>query len=178
MNSGALNMGAAAQRFETARRSRHWRLRQVCEGGRTADKHCQHLTGRGRGRCARASSSTTPSQDCRYGCGCTHHPIENAKKEAGLSKQMLADIERIVAQLKLAETQSLHYLEGVEQDPVERVRAVRYAAHRAGPQAVGETDRQLGGECSSSPASSRSSAPPCLAQEGLSDVCEHRLQAW
>jgi hypothetical protein len=39
--------------------------------------------------------------------------VENAKREAGASRQMITDLERIVTQLQGAERQSLEYLEGV-----------------------------------------------------------------
>ena len=65
--------------------------------------------------------------------------------EAGLAREMLVDMQRIVDQLKEAERQSLHYLEGVNN-------TLRAAFENFGTQlteqvrkAVGETDRQLGG---------------------------------
>ena len=39
--------------------------------------------------------------------------VDNAKREAGASRQMITDLERIVSQLQGAERQSLEYLEGV-----------------------------------------------------------------
>ena len=39
--------------------------------------------------------------------------IENAKREVGFTTQMIADLERVVGQLRIAETQSQQYLEKV-----------------------------------------------------------------
>jgi len=71
--------------------------------------------------------------------------IESARKEAGLSKQMIADLERIVAQLRTAETQSKEYLQGVND-------ALTHAFENFGTQLItsvkntmAETDRHLGG---------------------------------
>lgn len=145
MNSGALNMGTAAQRFETAGGS-------VTGVFDRSAKVAEQLTSTANTLQAAATAvrqgfeqydSTRKTVDTNVSA--LTALIENAKKEAGLSKQMLVDLERIVGQLKLAETQSLQYLEGVN-------KTLSSAFEHFGTQlteqvrnAVGETDRQLGG---------------------------------
>lgn len=145
MNSGALNMGTAAQRFETA-------------GGAVTGvfdrsvKVAEHLTTTANTLQAAATAvrqgfeqydATRKTVDS--GVAALTALIENAKKEAGLSKEMLADIERIVGQLKLAETQSLQYLEGVNKTLSSAFEQFGTQLTEQVRKAVGETDRQLGG---------------------------------
>jgi ABC-type transporter Mla subunit MlaD len=145
MNIGAQNMGAAAQRFETA-------------GGAVSgvfDKSArvtdQLATTAGSLQAAAAAvkqgfdqyETTRRTVDSNVAALTTL--IENAKKEAGLSRQMLTDLEGIVGQLKTAETQSLHYLEGVNKTLTTAFQNFGTQLAEQVRKAVGETDRQLGG---------------------------------
>ena len=145
MNSGALNMGAAAQRFETAGGA----VTGVFE---KSAKVADQLT-------TTAATLQTAATAVRQGfeqydttrktvdanVAALTGLIENAKKEAGLSKQMLTDLERIVGQLKQAETQSLQYLEGVNKTLANAFKEFGTQLSEQVRKAVGETDRQLGG---------------------------------
>jgi uncharacterized phage infection (PIP) family protein YhgE len=71
--------------------------------------------------------------------------VENAKKEAGVSRQMVADLERIVEQLRVAEAHSLEYLEGVNKTLSAAFESFGRQLTEQVRRAVGETDRQLGG---------------------------------
>ena len=145
MNSGALNMGTAAQRFETA-------------GGAVTGvfdrsvKVAEQLTTTANTLQAAATAVRqgfeqydTTRKTVDSGVAALTALIENAKKEAGMSKEMLADIERIVGQLKLAETQSLQYLEGVNKTLSSAFEQFGTQLTEQVRKAVGETDRQLGG---------------------------------
>lgn len=113
MNSGAVTMESAAKRFESAGsqvsgvfdRSAKLadQLGSVSAALQTAATALQ------RGFDQYESARRTVDANI----GVLTSLIENAKREAGLSKQMLADIERVVAQLRTAEGQSLEYLQGV-----------------------------------------------------------------
>jgi len=145
MNSGALNMGTAAQRFETA-------------GGAVSGvfdrsaKVADQLTNTAGTLQAAATAVKqgfeqyeTTRRTVDTGVAVLTALIENAKKEAGLSKQMLSDLEGIVVQLKAAETQSLHYLEGVNKTLTTAFQNFGTQLTEQVRKAVGETDRQLGG---------------------------------
>lgn len=145
MNSGALNMGSAAQRFETAGNSvtdvfdRSARVSEQLTVAATTLQSAATAVRQG----FEQYDNTRKTVDT--GVAALTTLIENAKKEAGVSKQLLVDMERIVVQLKSAETQSLEYLEGVN-------KTLSTAFEQFGTQlteqvrkAVGETDRQLGG---------------------------------
>ena len=145
MNSGALNMGTAAQRFETAGGAVSGvfdKSAKVSEQLTTAATTLQSAATAVR-QGFEQYDNTRKTVDT--GVAALTTLIENAKKEAGLSKELLGDMERIVTQLKTAETQSLQYLEGVN-------KTLSTAFEQFGTQlteqvrkAVGETDRQLGG---------------------------------
>lgn len=144
MNAGALNMGAAAQRFDTA-------------GGAVAGvfdrsaKVAEQLT---------ATATTLQSAATAVRQGFEQYDatrktvdanvaaltglIENTRKEAGLSKQMLADLQRIVEQLKMAEHQSHQYLEGVNKTLVKTFQDFGNALTNQLRSTLGETDRHLG----------------------------------
>lgn len=145
MNSGALNMGAAAQRFETA-------------GGAVTGvfdrsaKVADQLTTTAATLQAAATAVRqgfeqydTTRKTVDMNVAALTGLIENAKKEAGLSKQMLTDLERIVGQLRQAETQSLQYLEGVNKTLAKAFEQFGTQLAEQVRKAVGETDRQLGG---------------------------------
>ena len=67
------------------------------------------------------------------------------RKEAGLSKDLLGDLERIVAQFKLAETQSLQYLEGVNKTLVQSFDSFGNSMVSQLKNTISETDRHLSG---------------------------------
>jgi hypothetical protein len=145
MNSGALNMGTAAQRFETAGGAVTGvfdRSAKVAEQLTTTANTLQSAATAVR---QGFEQYDTTRKTVDTGVAQLTALIENAKKEAGLSKQMLADFERIVGQLKLAETQSLAYLEGVNKTLSNAFEQFGTQLTEQVRKAVGETDRQLGG---------------------------------
>lgn len=113
MNQGALTMGSAAQRFETAGNS----VSTVFERSQSVAEQLHTV----------ANTLQAASQAVRQGFDQYENTrntvdnhvnaltalIENAKQEAGLTKAMLSDMERIVEQLRAAESQSQQYLEKV-----------------------------------------------------------------
>lgn len=113
MNQGALTMGTAAQRFETAGNS----VSTVFERSQTVAEQLHTA----------ANTLQAASQAVRQGFDQYENTrktvdnhvntltalIENAKHEAGMTKAILSDMERIVEQLRTAETQSQQYLEKV-----------------------------------------------------------------
>lgn len=145
MNAGAVNMGRAAQKFETAGGA----VSAVFE--RSA-KVADQLTATANVLQSAAAAVRqgfeqyeTTRRTVDTGVAALTSLIENAKKEAGLSRQMLSDLERIVAQLKAAETQSLQYLEGVNKTLATAFENFGRQLTEQVRKAVGETDRQLGG---------------------------------
>lgn len=145
MNSGALSMGSAAQRFETAGGAVSGVFDRSAKVAELLTTTTHTLEAAAAAVRQGFEQYDTTRKTVEIGVAALTTLIENAKKEAGLSKQMLADLERIVGQLKLAETQSLQYLEGVN-------KTLSTAFEHFGTQlteqvrkAVGETDRQLGG---------------------------------
>lgn len=145
MNSGALNMGTAAQRFEIAGGA----VSGVFD--RSAKVADQLMTTASTLQSAAAAIKQgfeqyeTTRRTVDAGVAALTALIENAKKEAGLSRQMLTDLERIVAQLKAAETQSVQYLEGVNKTLTTAFENFGRQLAEQVRKAVGETDRQLGG---------------------------------
>jgi ABC-type transporter Mla subunit MlaD len=145
MNTGALNMGTAAQRFETAGGA----VSGVFE--KSAQVANQLATTSGSLQAAAAAVKQgfdqyeTTRRTVDSNVSALTALIENAKKEAGLSRQMLTDLERIVGQLKTAETQSLQYLEGVNKTLTTAFQNFGTQLTEQVRKAVGETDRQLGG---------------------------------
>jgi hypothetical protein len=144
MNAGALNMGTAAQRFETA-------------GGAVAGvfdrsaKVADQLAATATTLQSAASAvrqgfeqydTTRKTVDANIAA--LSGLIENTRKEAGLSKQMLTDLERIVAQLKVAERQSQEYLDGVNKTLVKAFQDFGNALTSQLRTTIGETDRHLG----------------------------------
>lgn len=113
MNQGALTMGSAAQQFETAGSS----VSTIFEQSRTVVDQLREAS------IALQSASLAVRQGFdQYDnirktvdshVNTLTALIENAKGEAGLTKQMLGDIERIVEQLRAVEAQSKQYLEQV-----------------------------------------------------------------
>jgi len=143
MNQGALTMGSAAQRFESAGSSVAGVLDR---SGKVTDQLAATSI-------SLQSAATAVQQGFQQyentrrtvdaNVAALTGLIENVRQEAGLSKQMLADLERLVTQLRAAESQSLQYLEGVnktlskafEEFGTQLVGSVRNT--------IGETDRHL-----------------------------------
>jgi ABC-type transporter Mla subunit MlaD len=145
MNSGALTMTSAAQRFESA-------------GGSVADvfersaKVSEQLTGTATVLQAAAAAvrqgfeqyeNTRRTVDANVAA--LGSLLESARKETGLSKELLADLERIVQQLKVAETQNLQYLEGVSSTLAKSFESFGTQLTDQVRKAIGETDKHLGG---------------------------------
>jgi len=70
--------------------------------------------------------------------------IENARREAGLSKSMLDDLQRIVSQLQAAEKQSEKYLEGVNEALTNAFKEFGDALTTQLHRTIGDTDKHLG----------------------------------
>jgi len=145
MNSGALNMGSAAQRFETAGASvtgvfeRSAKVSDQLAGTATSLQSAATAVRQG------FEQYETTRRTVDTGVQTLTTLIENAKKEAGVSRQMLTDLERIVEQLRAAETQSLQYLEGVNKTLSTAFENFGRQLTEQVRKAVGETDRHLGG---------------------------------
>jgi hypothetical protein len=144
MNTGALNIGAAAQRFESSGNA-------VSGVFDKSAKVADQLT---------TTATTLQSASAAVRAGFEQYDmtrktvdanvaaltglIDSVRKEAGLSKEMLVDLERIVAQLKAAEAQSHKYLEGVNATLVKTFQDFGNALHTQLKTTIGETDRHLG----------------------------------
>ena len=130
MNAGALTMGTAAQRFETAGNS-------VSGVFDRSAKVSEQLT-------ASATSLQTAALAVRQGfeqydtarktvenhVAALTQLIDNARKEAGLSRALITDLDRIVVQLRLAEDQSKRCLEGVNKALGDAFGGRWHTAHR------------------------------------------------
>lgn len=137
MNTGALTMGAAAQRFEIA--------------GNAVSGVFERSTQVSEQLAVSANALVSASSAIRQGfeqydstrktveahVAALTILIENARKEAGLSRAMLDDLERIVNQLRLAENQSLQYLDGVN-------RTLSTAFESFGTQLAGQIRKSIG----------------------------------
>ncbi len=145
MNAGAMTMGTAAQRFETAggavsgvfEKSSQVATQLAATSGSLQEAAAAVKQGFDQYETTRRTVDSNVSVLTSL--------VENAKKEAGLSRQMLTDLERIVGQLKTAETQSLQYLEGVNKTLTTAFQNFGAQLTEQVRKAVGETDRQLGG---------------------------------
>lgn len=113
MNQGALTMGSAAQRFETAGSS----VSTVFERSKTVADQLQTTATTLQSAALAVKQGFDQYENTRKTVDSHVNTltalIEHAKKEAGLTKQMLGDMERIVEQLRAAEAQSQQYLEHV-----------------------------------------------------------------
>lgn len=144
MNSGALNMGTAAQRFETAGGAvasvfdRSVKVTEQLEVAASSLQTAASAIQRG----FEQYETTRKTVDANVGA--LTALIESAKREAGLSKEMLSDLERVVGQLKLAETQSLQYLEGVNNALATSFESFGNQLRNQIKGTIGETDRHLG----------------------------------
>jgi ABC-type transporter Mla subunit MlaD len=70
--------------------------------------------------------------------------VENAKREAGASRQLVTDLERVVQQLRDAEKQSLEYLEGVNEALAEAFEKFTVQLAGAVRESTKQTDTHLG----------------------------------
>jgi DNA repair exonuclease SbcCD ATPase subunit len=145
MNTGALTMGTAAERFQTAGNSVSGvfeRSAEVAEHLGTASTALQSAAAAVR-QGFEQYDNTRKTVDANVQV--LTNLIEHAKKEAGLSRQMLTDLERIVAQLRAAEAQSEKYLEGVSKTLAKAFEDFGTQLVEQIRKAIGETDRHLGG---------------------------------
>ena len=143
MNAGALNMGAAAQRFETAGSAvsgvfeKSAKVADQLEASATALQSAAQAVRQG------FEQYDTTRKTVENHVMALTALIDNARKEAGLSKGMLTDLERIVVQLRLAETQSQQYLEGVNKALGDAFEAFGTQLTGTIKKTIGETDRHL-----------------------------------
>ncbi|HRB15131.1 MAG TPA: anti-phage ZorAB system protein ZorA [Nitrospira sp.] len=113
MNQGALTMGSAAQRFETAGNSvsavfqRSEMVADQLQATATTLQSAALVIKQG----YELYDNTRKTVDSHVQM--LTALIENAKREVGFTTQMIADLERVVGQLRIAETQSQQYLEKV-----------------------------------------------------------------
>lgn len=145
MNSGALNMGTAAQRFETAGGA----ITSVFNRSATVSEQMASTATTLQSAASAVRQGFEQYDSVRQTVDASISSlvslIENAKKEAGLSRQLISDLDRIVTQLKAAETQSLQYLEGVNRTLAKAFEDFGSALANQVKKAIGETDRHLGG---------------------------------
>jgi hypothetical protein len=145
MNEGALTMGNAAQRFETAGGA----VSTVFERSSTVADHLATT----------AATLQTTANAVRQGfeqydtarknvdsqVATLTSLIESARKEAGLSKELMGDLERIVEQLRRAELQSKQYLEQVNEALTTAFRDFGTALTNQLKSTIAQTDRHLAG---------------------------------
>jgi ABC-type transporter Mla subunit MlaD len=145
MNAGAQKMEAAAQRFETAGDAVSGVFDRSAEvaGQMTATAEALQSAA-GAVRKGFEQYDTTRQTVASHVAALTDL-IEGARREAGLSKQMIADLERIVAQLRTAESESVKYLEGVNGALVRAFEDFGNALTQQIKSTIAETDRHLGG---------------------------------
>jgi hypothetical protein len=145
MNNGALTMEVAARRFETAGNS----IAGVFDkSAGVADQLSSSATSLQ--SAALAVRQGFEQYDNTRKTVETHVTaltslIETARKEAGLSKAMLTDLERVVEQLRLAENQSQQYLEGVNTTLLTAFESFGTQLTGQIKKTIGETDRHLSG---------------------------------
>jgi hypothetical protein len=143
MNTGALTMGAAAQRFETAGDAvsgvfdRSAKVSEQLTNSATSLQSAALAVRQG------FDQYDTARKTVENHVTALTALIENARAEAGLSKALITDLERIVAQLRLAETQSQQYLEGVNKTLEAAFESFGTQLAGSIKKSVGETDRHL-----------------------------------
>lgn len=144
MNNGALTMTAAAQRFETAGGA----VSTVLERSSGVAEHLASTA-------STLQSTTTALRQGFEQYDSTRKTvdmqvaaltglIESARKEAGLSKQLVTDLERVVEQLREAEDHSQQYLAQVNQVLVEAFEHFNTAMKNQVKATISDTDRHLG----------------------------------
>lgn len=113
MNDGAASMTAAANRFETAGGS----VSAVFERSESVSAQLSSTADVLNGAALTVRQGFENYEATRRtvdaNIAVLTELLQQAKSEAGLSKRVLTDLERIVAELQQAEKQSLEYLEGV-----------------------------------------------------------------
>ena len=144
LNVSALNIGSAAERFETAGNSvsevfeRSGQVtNQLAATANTLDSAANAVR-----QGFEQYDTTRRTVDAHVQALVTL--LDNAKRESGLSRQMLDDLERIVQQLRTAETQSKQYLESVNVALSTAFKSFGDALTNQLKTAIGETDRHLG----------------------------------
>jgi hypothetical protein len=144
MNQGALTMGAAAQKFETASGA----VSAVFDrSGKLSEQ--MTTTAAGLQSSAAAVRDGFERYDATRKVADTQVAAltvlaDSVKKEAGLSRQIVDDLERIVAQLRSAEGQSLQYLEQVNSALVDAFDHFSNALTKQVKNSITDTDRHLG----------------------------------
>jgi len=144
MNQGALTMGAAAQKFETAGGA----VSAIFDrSGKLSEQ--MTTTAAGLQASAAAVSDGFERYDASRRAADTQVTAltvlaEAVKKEAGLSRQIVEDLERIVIQLRSAEGQSLQYLEQMNSALVEAFDHFNSALTKQVKTSITDTDRHLG----------------------------------
>ncbi|WP_426178196.1 anti-phage ZorAB system protein ZorA [Massilia sp. TWR1-2-2] len=144
MNQGALTMSAAAQKFETAGGA----VSTVFDrSGKLSEQLT--ITAAGLQSSAAAVRDGFERYDATRRVADTQVAAltvlaESVKKEAGLSRQIVDDLERIVAQLRSAEGQSLQYLEQVNSALVDAFDHFSNALTKQVKTSITDTDRHLG----------------------------------
>lgn len=144
MQDGAKTMNAAAQRFETAGSSVSTvfeRSSKLSEQLVTTSNSLQSAATTLRVGFDQYETSRRAAEQHLTGLGAL---VENAKREAGASRQMVTDLERVVQQLREAEKQSLEYLEGVNKALAEAFE--KFTVQLAGSvrESTKQTDTHLG----------------------------------
>ncbi|BAP87805.1 putative methyl-accepting chemotaxis sensory transducer [Burkholderiales bacterium GJ-E10] len=143
MNAGAATMESAARRFESAGGSVSTvfdKSQHVAEQLTTASGALQTAAAAIR-EGFQKYDSTRAAVDGHVAS--LTALVETAKREAGLSKVILTDLERIVEQLRRAESQSEAYLQGVNGALVEAFEKFGTALNNQLTKTIGATDSHM-----------------------------------
>ena len=114
MNAGALNMSGAAKKFETAGEAVSGVFERSAEVTDQLAETASILQSTAAALRQGFEQYETMRRTVDNGITALKSLIENAKKEAGLSREMLDDLEGIVEKLEAASIKSLRYFEGVD----------------------------------------------------------------
>jgi hypothetical protein len=144
MQDGARTMNAAAQRFETAGSSVSAvfdRSSELSKQLQSSSNALQATSTTLRAGFDQFESSRKATESHLAALGAL---VENAKREAGASRQLVTDLERVVQQLRDAEKQSLEYLEGVNEALAEAFEKFTVQLAGAVRESTKQTDTHLG----------------------------------
>jgi hypothetical protein len=145
MNNGALTMETAAKRFETAGSAIAGVFEKSAAVAGQLNTSATSLQSAALAVRQGFEQYDTTRKTVETHVTALTSLIETARKEAGLSKAMLTDLERVVAQLRLAENQSQEYLEGINGTLVSAFEAFGNQLAGQIKKTIGETDRHLSG---------------------------------
>lgn len=144
MNDGAATMSGAAQRFETAGAS----VTSVFERSASLSEQLNATAGVLQSAASAARQGIDQYEATRRTVegqvGALTTLVETARKEAGMTKEVAHDLERIVAQLKLAENESQQYLEKVNAALAEAFAQFGNAMSSQLTKTIAESDAHLG----------------------------------